>query len=80
MSTFVSPAGKRNLFINFFNFWVAFWANSYSLFSSDIDVVMIVMKTFTKVFSCEGINNLYASAAITKRTGTFIDSSMHYLF
>ena len=64
----------------FLYFWVAFWANSYSLFSSNVDVVMIVMKTFTKVFRCEGINNLYAIAAITKRTGTFIDSSIHYLF
>ena len=85
MLTFVSPADKRNLiyyyyFFFFFNFWVAFWADNYSWFSSDVDVVMIVMKTFTKVFRCEGINNLYAIAAITKITGTFIDSCMHYLF
>ena len=42
-------------------------------------MVMIFMKTFTKVFRCEGINNLYAISAITKITGTFIDSCMHYL-
>ena len=42
-------------------------------------MVMMVMKTFTKVFRCEGINNLYIIAAITKITGTFIDSCMHYL-
>ena len=78
--TFISPDGKKNFFIHFFNFWVAFWANSYYWFSSDVDVVMIIRKTFTKVFKCEGINNLYAIAAITKITGTFIDCCIHYLF